>query len=109
MKKILKNKVIIFIIALSIVILQPVTGFLTAKASALPNPKPDLVVVPKPDSADIIDFATRTRIDAYNANLTNLGKLQQNVDYGTAAAALEFAYDAAGYHRYIIYNFLTFL
>ena len=96
MKKILKNKVIIFIIALSIVILQPVTGFLTAKASALPNPKPNLVVVPKPDSADIIDFATRTRIDAYDAKLTNMGKLSQNVDYGTAAAALEFAYDAAG-------------
>lgn len=96
MKQILKNKVIFFIIAFAIAILQPVNGFLTAKASALPNPKPDLVVVPKPDSADIIDFATRTRIDAYNSNLTNLGKLQQNVDYGTAAAALEFAYDAAG-------------
>lgn len=96
MKKILKNKVIIFIIAFAIAILQPVNGFLTVKASALPNPKPDLVVVPKPDSADIIDFATRTRIDAYDAKLTNMGKLSQNVDYGTAAAALEFAYDAAG-------------
>ena len=96
MKKILKNKVIIFIIALAIAILQLMNGFLTAKASALPNPKPDLVVVPKPDSADIIDFATRTRIDAYDAKLTNMGKLSQNVDYGTAAAALEFAYNAAG-------------
>lgn len=96
MKKILKNKVIIFIIALSIVILQPVTGFLTAKASALPNPKPDLVVVPKPDNADIIDFATRTKVNAYDAKITNMGKKSTSNNYNTAVAALEYAYTAAG-------------
>lgn len=96
MKKILKNKVIIFIIALSIVILQPVTGFLTAKASALPNPKPDLVVVPKPDNAEIIDFATRTKVNAYDAKITNMGKMSTSNNYNTAVAALEYAYTAAG-------------
>ena len=96
MKKILKIKVIIFIIALSIVILQPVTGFLTAKASVLPNPKPDLVVVPKPDNAEIIDFATRTKVNAYDAKLTNMGKMSTSKNYNTAVAALEYAYTAAG-------------
>lgn len=96
MKKILKNKVIIFIIAFAIAILQPVNGFLTAKASALPNPKPDLVVVPKPDSAEIIDFASRTKVNAYDAKMTNMGKLSTSNNYNSAIAALEYAYTAAG-------------
>lgn len=96
MKKILKIKFIIFIIALSIVILQPVNGFLTVKASALPNPKPDLVVVPKPDSAEIIDFSTRTKVNAYDAKITNMGKMSTSNNYNTAVAALEYAYTAAG-------------
>lgn len=96
MKKILKNKVIIFIIAFAIAILQPVNGFLTVKASALPNPKPDLVVVPKPDNAEIIDFATRTKVNAYDAKITNMGKMSTSNNYNTAVAALEYAYTAAG-------------
>lgn len=61
-------------------------------------PSPDWMpkYIPVPDNETIMKAVYQVRNDAYTAAFANNGKLAQNVNATSMAAALEFAYEAAG-------------
>ena len=95
MKKKILYKISFFIIAFIVMFLQPCCGFLTARAT-MPSPDWMPKYIPVPDNETIMKAVYQVRNDAYTAAFANNGKLAQNVDATAMAAALEFAYEAAG-------------